>query len=74
MVQKQAHGHRKRTSLLKWRLPHFKVTGYCLLVTFNCACARMILYGLGTDVVSAVEYHFFFEPKIAFSIYGSEET
>ena len=23
-----------------------KVTGYSLCVTFNCACARMILYGL----------------------------
>ena len=23
-----------------------KVTGYSLCMTFNCACARMILYGL----------------------------
>ena len=49
---------------------NLKVTGSSLLVTFNCACAWMILYGLWTDVISAIEYRSF-EPKIAFSVYGS---
>ena len=39
----------------------------------KCAYAWMILYGLWTDAISAVEY-VFFEPKIAFVIYGSEQT
>ena len=52
-----------------------KVTGYSLLVTFNCTCAWTILYGLWTDAISAIKYlFFFFEPKITFSVYGSEET
>ena len=50
-----------------------KVTGYSLLVTFNCACAQTILYGLWTDAISDIEY-LFLEPKIVFSVYGSEET
>ena len=47
--------------------------GYSLFVTFNCACTRTILYVLWTDAISAVEYLFFIEPKIAFSVYGSEK-
>ena len=35
--------------------------------------ARMILYGLWTDAISAVKY-LFLDPKIAFSIYRSKET
>ena len=42
-------------------------------VTFNSTCAQTIFYGLRTDTISAIEY-LSFEPKIAFSIYGSEKT
>ena len=40
---------------------------------FNSACAQTIIYGLRTDTISAVEY-LSFEPKIAFTIYGSEDA
>ena len=46
--------------------PYFKVTGYSLFITFNCACTRTTPYGVWTDamVLSSV----FFEPNIAFII------
>ena len=50
-----------------------KVTGYSLLILFNCACAWTTLHGLWTDAISAVQC-LYFEPKIASSIYESEET
>ena len=49
----------------------FKVKGYSLSVTFNCACARTILYGLWTDAIKCCRLSLFFEPKIA---YESQET
>ena len=52
-------------SILKYCI---KVTGYSSLVLF-----KKTLHGLWTDAISAVEC-LFFEPKIASSIYGSEET
>jgi len=46
-----------------------KVTGYSLFVAFNCAFSGTILYRfeLTPLVVSSIS-------KIAFNIYGSEET
>ena len=46
----------QRATYKTW--PKFKVTGFNLCVTFNCACARTILYELWIDAISDVEYLF----------------
>ena len=50
-----------------------KVMGYSLFVMFNSTRTQTIFYGLQTDTVNAVEY-LSSEPKIAFTIYGSEDA
>ena len=62
--------HTLRSPVLGWYVQCLKnrfgvgPVGYNLFMAFNCTCARMILYGPWTDPIR----------KIAFSIYGYEET
>ena len=59
--------------LLSNQIFDLKVTGYSLLVTLTAhAHGRFSMdFELTPLVLSSI---FFFEPKIAFSVYGSEET